>query len=74
MKDKIIEILRGNTTLHTLVLIPDSQWIIMRDDFEQIADEILALPFSCPSCECDRCNGVENDDWYKGYKTRMEVE
>ena len=54
-KQKIVEILRSNTTLHTLVLIPDSQWIIMRDDFEQIADEILALLAS-------RWGELEDDD------------
>ena len=54
-KEQIVEILRSNTTLHTLALIPDSQWIILRDDFEQIADEILALLAS-------RWGELEDDD------------
>ena len=39
---------------------------------EQVADEILEI-ISCPSCECDKCNGVSNDDWYDRWsKSRKE--
>ena len=41
MKDKIIEILREHQTLE--MLVPDSKWVIMRDNYDIIADEILAL-------------------------------
>ena len=63
MKDKILDILKTNTTLHKIELMPDPSWIILRDDFEQIADEILALfsinpPHDCSGDDCITCRNM----------------
>ena len=70
MRDKIIEILLDNADRLSKAGWGDKGW---REEYNDVADEILALHFSCPSCECPKCNGVE-ETWYEEYLERRAVE
>ena len=71
MRDKIIEILRSHTTLHKIEVFPDPEWLVLKEDFASIADEILAL---FANSEQARLSVTELDELRKEVNELMEQE
>ena len=76
MKQKIIEILRSHTTLHKIEVFPDPEWLVLKEDFASIADEILNTQ---PESECQQNlpeeiqATISAGDWLRLKETDKEV-